>query len=171
MAEILGLGCSHAPMILNPPEEWKNMRKGIYSRIPNYEAPPSMVKELADDEGLAHDKKNQKRIVDAFAILSEKLPAWKPDVVMVVGDDQAENFKRDNLPTFCLYTGNEVDAYPLHRGMGKVNIWNAPQDTKYSYRCPGKFAQEMVAHIILDGFDMASSTELKGCCPTHLSIP
>lgn len=43
MAEILGLGCTHAPMILNPPEEWANMRQGIYSRIPGYQRPESMV--------------------------------------------------------------------------------------------------------------------------------
>lgn len=162
MAEILGIGCSHAPMILNPPEEWKNMRKGVYSRIPGYEAPPEMIEELADDEGLAHDKKNQKRIADAFEVLRQKLHAWKPDVVMIVGDDQAENFKRDNLPTFCLYTGNQVDAYPFHRKLGHINLWDGAPDTKYSYNCPGEFATQLVAHTIREGFDMASSTELKG---------
>ena len=48
MSEILGIGCSHAPMILNPPEEWAAMRKSIYSRVPTYEAPAEMVEELAD---------------------------------------------------------------------------------------------------------------------------
>ena len=50
MAEILGLGCTHAPMILNPPEQWVNARKGIYSRVAGYQAPPAMVQELGDDE-------------------------------------------------------------------------------------------------------------------------
>ncbi|MCH7606662.1 MAG: hypothetical protein IH962_05865 [Chloroflexi bacterium] len=162
MAEILGLGCSHAPMILNPPEEWANMRKAIYSRIPNYQAPASMVEELGDDNGLTHDRKNQKRIEDAFAVLRKKLHEWKPDVVIIVGDDQAENFKRDNLPTFCFYTGSEVDGYPFHRGLAKINLWDSPQDTKYTYRCPSEFARELVAFTIREGFDMASSTELKG---------
>ena len=162
MAEILGIGCSHAPMILNPPEEWGNMRKSVYSRVPNYQAPDSMVQELGDDNGLSHDKKNQKRITDAFAVLRDKLHEWKPDVVIIVGDDQAENFKRDNLPTFCLYTGSQVDGYPFHGALGKINVWDAPQDTKYSYRCAGPLAQAMVAHTIREGFDMASSTELKG---------
>jgi hypothetical protein len=34
MAEILGIGCSHAPMILNPPEEWPRTRERIMSRVP-----------------------------------------------------------------------------------------------------------------------------------------
>jgi aromatic ring-opening dioxygenase catalytic subunit (LigB family) len=162
MAALLGLGCSHAPMILNPPEEWANMRKRIYARIPNYQPPASMLQELGDDNGLGHDRQNQQRIANAFAVLRDKLHAWKPDVVIVVGDDQAENFTRDNIPTFCLYTGDQVDAYPFHRPMGKVNLWQAPQDAKYTYRCAGKFGEEMVAHLIRDGFDMASSSELKG---------
>lgn len=162
MSEILGIGCSHAPMILNPPEEWAAMRKSIYGRVAGYEAPEEMVRELADDNGLAHDKKNQKKIADAFAVLKEKLHAWKPDVVIIVGDDQSENFKRDNLPTFCFYTGDQVEGYPFHRPLGKVNLWDAPQDAKYSFNCAGDFAKDLVAHTILDGFDMASSTELKG---------
>ena len=162
MAEILGIGCSHAPMILNPPEEWGNMRKSIYSRIPDYQAPPSMVKELADDNGLVHDRQNQRKIVDAFKVLRDKLHAWKPDVVIIVGDDQAENFKRDNLPTFCFYTGSEVEGYPFHRTLGKINLWDAPQDAKYSWQCDSTFAQDLVAFTIREGFDMASSTALKG---------
>ena len=81
MGEILGLGCTHAPMILNPPEEWANMRQSIYSRVPGYQRPDAMVQELADDNGLSHDKKNQKRIADAFAQLRDKLHDWNPDVV------------------------------------------------------------------------------------------
>ena len=136
MAEILGLGCSHAAMILNPPEEWVNMRKGIYSPVAGYRAPPAMVQELGDDEGLTHDKKNQKRITDAFEVLRKKLHDWKPDVVMIVGDDQAENFKRENLPTFCLYTGSQADSYPFHRPLGHINLWNAAPETKFTYNCP-----------------------------------
>lgn len=55
------------------------MRKSIYSRMPNHQAPPSMVEELADDNGLTHDEKNQKKIADAFQVLRAKLHAWKPD--------------------------------------------------------------------------------------------
>jgi hypothetical protein len=149
-------------MILNPPEAWANMRQRIYARVPNYQAPASLTAELGDDNGLSHDKKNQQRIVDAFQVLHDKLHAWNPDVVIVVGDDQAENFTRDNIPTFCLYTGSEVDAYPFHRSMAAVNLWQGKPDAKYTYRCAGQLGQEMVAHLIRDGFDMASSTELKG---------
>ena len=162
MSEVLGLGCSHAPMILNPAEQWPEIRRRIYGGVPNYEAPPKMVEELGVDNGASRDKINQQKIVDAFAVLREKLTAWKPDLVIVVGDDQVENFKRENLPTFCLYTGNEVDGYPFHRPGGKINIWNEPQDKKYSFKSPGDFSKDMVKFLIREGFDMSSATELKG---------
>ena len=162
MGEVLGLGCSHAPMILNPAEQWPEIRRRIYGGVPNYEAPPKMVEELGDDNGASRDKVNQQKIVDAFAVLREKLTAWNPDLVIVVGDDQVENFKRENLPTFCLYTGNEVDGYPFHRPGGKINIWNESQDKKYSFKSPGDFSKEMVKFLIRAGFDMSSATELKG---------
>lgn len=162
MGEILGLGCTHAPHTLNPAEQWPTVRKMIYSRVPNYQPPPKMVQELGDDNGASHDKVNQQRVVDAFAALHEKLHDWNPDLVIVVGDDQAENFKRDNLPTFCLYTGSHVSGYPFHRPGGKVNIWNEPQDKKYTFNCPSQLATEMAAYLIREGFDMASATELKG---------
>ena len=162
MAEILGIGCSHAPMILNPPEQWANVRKGIASRVPNYQAPPKLIEELGDDNGLSEDRKNQKRIVEAYRVLSDKLHSFRPDAVIVIGDDQVENFKRDNLPTFCVFTGSEVHGYPFHRPGAKSNLWDAPADAKYSFRCPQGLATDMVSFLIRDGFDISSSTELKG---------
>ena len=162
MGEVLGLGCTHAPMILNPAEQWVNVRKNIYGSNPNYQAPAKMVEELGDDNGASHDKVNQQKIVAAFSVLRDKLNAWNPDLVIIVGDDQAENFRRDNLPTFCLYTGSEVDGYPFHRPGGKINIWDKPQDTKYSFKTPADFSRAMVAHLIGEGFDLSSATELKG---------
>jgi aromatic ring-opening dioxygenase catalytic subunit (LigB family) len=149
-------------MILNPAEQWTEVRKNIFGHIPNYQAPAKLIEELGDDNGASQDKINQQRIVDAFATLRDKLHAWNPDLVIIVGDDQAENFRRENLPTFCLFTGSEVDGYPFHRPGARINLWNAPQDTKYSFKSPAKFARDMVACLIREGFDMSSATGLKG---------
>ena len=162
MAEILGIGCSHAPMILNPAEEWRRTRARIYSRVPNYRPPPDMVAELGQDDGLSADRQNQARIVNAFRVLHDRLHAWAPEVLIVIGDDQAENFLADNLPIFALFTGTEVEGYPFHRGMGHVNLWGANPETKFTFHCPSAFAVSLRDHLILNGFDMTSSTALKG---------
>jgi hypothetical protein len=162
MADILGIGCSHAPMILNPPEEWGRMRERIFSRVPGYQPPPELIAELGDDHGLSADRRNQARIVEAFRVLHDRLHAWAPDVLMVIGDDQAENFQADNLPVFSLYTGSEVAGHPFHRPMAHVNLWNGAPETGFTFRCPDGFAIALRDHLILDGFDISSSTVLKG---------
>jgi hypothetical protein len=149
-------------MILNPPEEWGRMRERIFSRVPGYQPPPELIADLGDDHGLSADRRNQARIVEAFRVLHDRLHAWAPDVLMVIGDDQAENFQADNLPVFSLYTGSEVAGHPFHRPMAHVNLWNGAPETEFTFRCPDGFAIALRDHLILDGFDISSSTVLKG---------
>ncbi len=162
MAEIFGLGCSHGPIILNPPEMWAKSRERIYSRIPNYQAPAQLLEELGNDNGLDQDRLDQKKVVESFEVMRERLHQWNPDVVLIIGDDQAENFLEDNLPPFCIYTGSQVEGYPFQRPSARVNLWDAPPDTKFSFQCPGEFARGLRDHLIGNGFDMASSNALKG---------
>ena len=92
MSELLGLGCSHGPIILTPPESWHKSRERIFGRNPNFRAPPSLVKELEDDNGLSQDLIDQQKVVEAFGVMRDRLQEWNPDVVTVIGDDQSENF-------------------------------------------------------------------------------
>ena len=162
MAEILGLGCSHGPIILTPPQAWAKGRERIFARVPNYQPPPQLLEELGQDNGLSQDIADQQRVVEAFAVLRERLHAWNPDVVLIIGDDQAENFRQDNLPPFCIYTGAEVYGYPFQRAAARVNLWGAAPETKYTFRCPQTFARDMRNALIRDGIDLASANALQG---------
>ncbi len=162
MAELLGLGCSHGPIILTPPEVWHKSRERIFGRNPDFQAPPQLIEELGDDNGLTQDRLDQKKVVEAFGVMRDRLHEWQPDVLMVIGDDQSENFKQDNLPPFCLYTGEEVDGYPFRNVGGKNNIWDAAANTKFTFRCPKDFSRDMRNSLIRDGIDMASSSSLQG---------
>ena len=162
MAELLGLGCSHGPIILTPPELWSKGRERIFARVPGYEPPAQLLEELGPDNGLSQDVSDQQKVVESFNILRDRLHEWEPDVLIVIGDDQAENFLQDNLPTFCLYTGAEVDGYPFQRPAARTNLWDAAPETKFSFQCPKEFSKDLRNHLIRDGFDMASSSALKG---------
>ena len=81
MAELLGLGCSHGPIILTPPPEvWSKGRERVFARIPDYEAPAQLLEELGQDNGLSQDIRDQKKVVESFRVLREKLHEWNPDV-------------------------------------------------------------------------------------------
>lgn len=162
MAEILGLGCSHGPIILTPPEVWGKTRERMYARIPNYQAPGQLLEELGQDNGLSQDISDQKRVVESFQVLHDRLHEFDPDVLMIIGDDQAENFKQDNLPPFCIYTGSEVDGYPFQRQAARTNLWGLAPETRFAFHCPKDFSRDMRNFLIRDGFDLASSSSLKG---------
>jgi hypothetical protein len=143
MAELLGLGCSHGPIILTPPEVWHKSRERIFGSNPNFQAPPQLIEALGDDNGLTQDRLDQQKIVAAFQVMRDRLHEWNPDVLLVIGDDQAENFKQDNLPPFCLYTGSEVDGYPFKNTAGSNNRRDAAADTKFSFKCPSEFSRDL----------------------------
>ena len=162
MAEIFGLGCSHGPIILTPPEVWAKTRERIYARIPNYEPPGQLLEELGQDNGLTQDRLDQQKVMESFKVMHDRLHDWNPDVLMVIGDDQAENFLQDNLPPFCLYTGDQVDGYPFQRQAARVNLWDAAPESKFTFQCPKPFSQDMRNFLIRDGFDLSSSSALNG---------
>jgi hypothetical protein len=162
MAEILGLGCSHGPIILTPPEAWAKGRERVFARVPDYQPPAQLLEELGQDNGLSQDIEDQKRVVESFKALHDRLHEWGPDVLMIIGDDQTENFKEDNLPPFCLYTGAEVDGYPFQRPAARVNLWGASPETRFTFPCAKGFARDMRNFLIRGGFDLASSSSLKG---------
>jgi hypothetical protein len=162
MAEILGLGCSHGPIILTPPEVWSKGRERIFSRIPSYMPPPQLVEALGEDNGLSQDRQDQQQVMAAFKILHDRLHDWQPDVLLIIGDDQVENFRADNLPPFCIYAGSEVDGYPFQRPAARVNLWDAKPDTKFTFNCPQAFARDLRRHLIHNDFDIASSNALEG---------
>ncbi len=126
MAELLGLGCSHGPIILTPPEVWHKGRSRIFGRIPNYEAPAALIEELGDDNGLTQDRADQKKVVEAFGVLRDRLHQWKPDVLMVIGDDQAENFLQDNLPPSASTPAPRWTVFPSVTWAGRTMCGELP---------------------------------------------
>ena len=148
MAEIFGLGVSHGPIILTPPEIWAQGRERIYNRVPNYEKPAQLLEELGTDNGLSLDIADQKAVMDSFQVMRDRLHQWDPDLVMIIGDDQAENFLQDNLPPFCLYTGAEVSGFPFQRPSARANLWDAAPETEFKFQCPKDFSRDLRNYLI-----------------------
>lgn len=137
MAEIvLGLATSHSPQLSLPPELWRfrgdNDSKrgdlwGPDGQVHSYDelremAPPSIEKELTEDKFLARYNACQTGI----SRLGELLAAAAPDVVVVVGDDQHELLKEDNMPAISVYWGESI------HNAGRHVTDNTPPDAKAS---------------------------------------
>lgn len=91
---------SHAPnILLEPGAEWEDFMKLHYRMAPQASASSAS---RAVQEKLRRDAEK------AFAVLRSDLEAAKPDVLIVVANDQFVNFFFNNIPTFFITLADEV---------------------------------------------------------------
>jgi hypothetical protein len=90
--------------------------------------------------------------MEAIAKLRQKLEAFDPDVLIVVGDDQHENLVDDNMPPFSIYMGEEVEASVSLRYLNQPKSEN-----RTKYRVDAQLAGALVAGLMDEGFDPAYS--------------
>jgi protocatechuate 4,5-dioxygenase beta chain len=93
------------------------------------------------------------RIESAFATLREQLRAFRPDALIMIGDDQGDMFDDANNPTFAVYTGDE----PFWGRSARDPLGLAPQDrTKLVFPQHGEIARHLHRGLIERGFDVAN---------------
>jgi Catalytic LigB subunit of aromatic ring-opening dioxygenase len=145
MGQIVGgLASSHAYTFLQP-AEWETRRqatRGNYAR--RYGVEPPERPEVAGEAPEANEQRFR-QIRDGLAGLRDKLEALQPDVLILIGDDQDENYREDNLPQFAIYTGDSAVA--ARRG--------SAEGTRY--RCDAALAASILEGAVEAGFDLASS--------------
>jgi protocatechuate 4,5-dioxygenase beta chain len=92
------------------------------------------------------------RIHAALGTLRDQLTAYRPDALIMIGDDQGELFGAENNPTFSIYTGEEqlwgrkVDhTVPRHEDREKVYFPVHPELSRY-----------LLKGLIKKGFDVSN---------------
>ncbi|HEY5543434.1 MAG TPA: hypothetical protein VIM04_09305 [Candidatus Binatia bacterium] len=122
MPLVSALAASHAPnILLEPGREWEDFMDLHYSMAPQ----GSTTRPTFEQQ-----KKLRQDAEAAFAALREDLEAAKPDVLIVVANDQFVNFFWNNIPTFFVTIGDEVKGqftrhsfrYRNHKDLGKAII-------------------------------------------------
>lgn len=173
MAATLGIGLSHYPGLLVPPEYWSNMlRRNVeIGRVPaelysdRGRWPREMLAELDGDEGVAAAHAHRKRLLAGFRALRRELDAFAPDLVLIWGDDQFENFRRDCVPAFCVYMFDELVCRPFGGGRRpfktEESAWGVPADTALTIRGHSKAASALCRHLLQNDFDIAYATETR----------
>ena len=120
MAElVLGLASSHSPQLSTPADGWAARGErdkgnpeliGTDGITSNYEGLLARTdvtrigKEITPEKFQQRHEQNQ----NAIASLSKSLYQANIDVLVMVGDDQQEYLRDDNMPGFCIYWGDEV---------------------------------------------------------------
>ena len=120
MPLVAALAASHAPnILLEPGSEWEEFMQLHYSMAPQASSPrPS----------LEAQKKLRADAEKAFAVLRSDLEASRPDVLIVVANDQFVNFFFNNILTFFVTLADDVKGqftrhtfhYRNHKQLGRA---------------------------------------------------
>ncbi len=172
MAEIiLGLGASHGPPVTMPASQWPLLReKDIHDKRMDYNAllktaKPNIDEEWTEERMQARSDKAQA----ALGTLREELLKAAPDVIVIVGDDQNEQFGDQVMPAFCVYRGESVEVKRRTGGGGGQwgnMAWAQAFKSEVSekptvYPAANDLADHVVQSLIDDEFDVSASSELR----------
>jgi hypothetical protein len=144
----LGLASSHAPGMWRAPEEWPKIVDRMSAEARSH-LPHSARVEI---ETLEIRQDLYKRIHAAFGVLREQFQAYKPDALIMIGDDQGDMFDVANNPTFSIYTGED----PI---WGRdVRDWRKPPESrrKIEFRNHVDLSRHLLKGLIKRGFDIAN---------------
>jgi 3-O-methylgallate 3,4-dioxygenase len=171
---VLGIGTSHGSMLSTPPQEWDGRaaadrrNKALAFRGSTYSFDQLYALRRGEDFAArdaaparqAHYDRCQKQL-DA---LTDVLATTKPDVMIIIGDDQHEWFTEELQPTFGIFSGEQVvnfaptpEEIERHTREGRgaaLTGYHPPADQIYPIA--QDLAEHMIARAMQDGFDIAA---------------
>jgi 3-O-methylgallate 3,4-dioxygenase len=173
MAQLVyGFGSSHSPQLNMPAEAWhiraqadRRIRDliGVDGEVSGYEDLMNrrddlsvIAKEITPEKFEKRHQENQA----AINRISEALYRVDPDIVVMVGDDQQEYLRDDNMPGMCVYWGDEV----LVKAIPTVNGVEAIGDSQKDRTVPTHSAlgRHLIEYLVEAEFDVGRSSFLEG---------
>lgn len=164
MGDVLGVGVTHYPPLLGPPSGFSHILKGFVLRSPRVpEAlkdpktwPEPMQAEFAHEAERAAE--HQARLIDGFRRVRRAIDDFRPDAVIIFGDDQYENFREDCIPPFNIFLTDEMVSRPFALGSrGRDNPWQEPPEKAFVHRGAKAIGQQIATELIEGDFPIAFS--------------
>jgi Catalytic LigB subunit of aromatic ring-opening dioxygenase len=179
MAQVLGLGVSHYPPLSGRDADMANILRGRLAD-PDIPAaakdpatwPPAMQAEWADPAAAA--ARHREAMRTGLKRVRQAIADFRPDFVLIWGDDQYENFKETVVPAFSVlaYGDREIrpwaqasasamfDANTLDEwGGGRPNVWGERGDTTRLVRGHREAAKHLATALLEADFDVAYAYE------------
>lgn len=178
MAEIvLGMWTSHGPTLSTTPEQWLMRVKADQNRpshpfrLENYSF--DELRELRAQENLGEQASLEQRTMrhgrcqDAIKKMADVWDEVKPDVAVIMGNDQKEIFNDDVIPAFTVFSGDTLFNEPasaeqiplMAPGIHEAEAGhNPPEYTEY----PGHpdLGRLIIEEATKEGFDVTKMTKL-----------
>jgi 2,3-dihydroxyphenylpropionate 1,2-dioxygenase len=148
MPLICAFATSHA-YTFQEPETWDARRARSKANVERKAGRPAADTAEARAETLEDNRERYARIRDAHRSIRERLRRARADAVLMVGDDQTENFGPDSLPQLLVYTGGDYVA----------DDWDRKQTAQVT--ADPEIASMLVEGCLEEGFDVGFSSSFK----------
>ena len=167
MGEILGIGVTHYPPLMQSDAQMA----GLLNRALASDQVPAALKDPKSwpagmrkewDDPVAAAKEHRARLINGFRKTREALDAFKPDFVVIFGDDQYENFREEGVPSFCVFLQDGFESVPYARyNPGSANVWGEGKDTVIKTQGHKAGASYLAAKLIEDDFDVSYAYRMR----------
>ena len=145
----LGLASSHAPGMWRSPDELRAFMDRMRPEVRNHL--PYTAKVEVETPGILEEY--TRRFKAAFASLREQVQAYRPDALIMIGDDQGDMFDEVNNPIFSIYTGEE----PIWGTRVTAPFRAAATDeTRVVFQNHAELARYLHKGLVKKGFDVAN---------------
>jgi len=173
---VLGMWTSHGPTLSTPPENWtvrvtadrRNrhpFRGGIYSF-------DELVEMRADEKldaqsSLDERQKRNAGCQAAIVAMAERFAQARPDIAIIMGNDQRELFLDDVTPAITVYTGDRIwdqpatpeQAAQMPPGIHEAEPGHSPPERR-EYPAFAGLGTHISESVVAEGFDIAVSKRL-----------
>jgi aromatic ring-opening dioxygenase catalytic subunit (LigB family) len=148
MPIVAAFATSHA-YTFQEPETWDKRRERSKANVARKAGRPAADTREAQNETLEDNRARYAPIRDAHRKIRKKIIEANADALILIGDDQGENFTPDNMPQLLVYTGGDYVADDWDR-KHTATIANHPE-----------IARKLVEGSLEEGFDVAWSSAFK----------
>jgi catalytic LigB subunit of aromatic ring-opening dioxygenase len=139
---------SHGPQLMLNPDQWTLLKNRESEHFPE--------KPELQNETLEVKWAKWRGCMAAIETLRKRIDAYRPDVLVIVGDDQHENLVDDNMPPFTIFIGEEVEASVSLRYLKQPKSEN-----RAKYQVSAALAESLVNGLMDEGFDPAYSKQTR----------
>ncbi len=182
MGEILGIGCPHGPHLRFTDETMANNYFRLNLRNEKTPAqwrdpknwPEKMKEEWGNDEGVKSAAKHRKEVLAGYKAARQAIDDFKPDFVLIFGDDQYENFKENIFPPFSIFAHDEFEMSErrggikvehgskgiLDTGLTNVGLPMERPPLQPKFKGAKKIGTLIATELIHRGFDVGWSSKL-----------
>jgi Catalytic LigB subunit of aromatic ring-opening dioxygenase len=173
---VLAIGTSHSPLLASPPEDYpkhaeidakgrklldKNGRACSYGELLE-QADPSIKDQITP----AVLEKRASRCTQNIERLAATIDDTALDALIIVGDDQNEQFFDDNMPSILVYWGDEIENNPLQMDEDAPEFWRTARSQYHEagasrrYPVASNVSLGIIQHLMEHGFDVSQSKRL-----------